>query len=305
MKLVFFRGSEPNFGDELSSWLMPKVFPDLLDDDERVLLLGVGSILVDSFSSDVLKVVFGSGYGGYSNAPEIDNSWDVVCVRGPLTAKRLGLHADIVAGDAALLIADHRPPSHCTGPVSFMPHFESIRRGNWQKVCKAAGINFIDPRWPVEKILDFIQDSSLIVSEAMHGIIVADALRVPWIALKSIDCRHHFKWNDWSAALDLNIEFERLEPSSFSEFFLMQHQTKLQKRGLTVSELGLSRPSLLAKFLGKLFSPIDIFLRSRSIRSLQLAAKRSPTLSNDLALAQASAKLHQAADRIRKAYGRT
>lgn len=64
-------------------------------------------------------------------------------------------------------------------PVSFMPHYESAMYGSWDKACELAGIHYIDPRWSVEKVLTEISASHKVVSEAMHGCIISDALRVP------------------------------------------------------------------------------------------------------------------------------
>ncbi len=47
MKIYTYRGEMPNFGDELNNWLLPKVFPNLFDDDDSRLFLGIGSILFD------------------------------------------------------------------------------------------------------------------------------------------------------------------------------------------------------------------------------------------------------------------
>src|SRR5205814_2371845 len=46
----------------------------------------------------------------------------------------------------------------------------------------------------------------LLVTEAMHGAVVADALRVPWIALRMYSKIDEFKWRDWCASLRLPYE---------------------------------------------------------------------------------------------------
>ena len=70
--------------------------------------------------------------------------------------------------------------------IGFMPHFESLARGAWAEAAAAAGITLIDPRGDPAAIIAAIGACRLLLSEAMHGVIVADAMRVPWIALRPL-----------------------------------------------------------------------------------------------------------------------
>src|SRR5690242_12985669 len=69
MKMFAYRGKHENFGDELNHWLWERLLPGFFDDDESQLFLGIGSILYDNFDPNMQKIVFGSGYGGYTNPP--------------------------------------------------------------------------------------------------------------------------------------------------------------------------------------------------------------------------------------------
>ena len=62
-----------------------------------------------------------------------------------------------------------------------------------------------------------IGDCRLLLSEAMHGVIVADAMRVPWIAMRPLVSVHRAKWLDWADTLDLRVRFQRLAASSLAE----------------------------------------------------------------------------------------
>lgn len=218
MKLCFYRGQAPNFGDELSPWLMPKVFPNFFDDDQSNLFLGIGSIIYDDFPPASHKIVFGTGYGGYTSIPDLTQNWSFYCVRGPRTARACNLSLDKVAGDTAILIHRYWPRrTSAATEYAFMPHWQSVDRGNWKAACELAGIKFIDPAWPVEDVLAAIETSKALVTEAMHGAIVADALRVPWIPVLPIHQAHRMKWYDWAEALDIDLQPHRLWPSSARE----------------------------------------------------------------------------------------
>ena len=221
MQLKFFRGARPNFGDELNLWMWPRLLPEFLDDDPSVIFIGIGSVLGLPYDTAARKVVVGTGYVPqyHSIVPNLKGpDWDVAFVRGPRTAHALGLDPKIALGDAAILMNSFRLHERRNPHlVGFIPHFESMERGNWSRVCDLAGITLIDPRNPVEHVMAQILDCKVIVCEAMHGAIVADAFRVPWVPVLPIDGVHRYKWFDWADAIDVDLRQNRLWPSSMAE----------------------------------------------------------------------------------------
>lgn len=135
-------------------------------------------------------------------------------MRGRLTAAALGLDADLGVGDGAILVRSCvARPARKARRISFMPHWESAADGQWAE----AGLHYIDPCDTVENVLTQIQESEVLVAEAMHGAIVADALRVPWIAVRPIQSPNRAKWRDWASALDLTLRWTRVSPSNALE----------------------------------------------------------------------------------------
>ena len=293
MKLFYYRGGRPNFGDELNPWLLPRVFPGLFDENESEVMLGIGSILYDFHPPGPRKIVFGAGFGGYTRPPKLDASWNVYCVRGPLTAKALFLPAELVAGDAALLIREHYTPHPVKRfDVSFMPHFHSLDRGQWEKVCKLADIRIIDPRLPVDDVLQMIAESKMLISEAMHGAIVADALRVPWIAMRPHDQAHHMKWHDWAGALNFQVRFQGVSASTLKEW-------RLARR--TLGRFANRFFGLLPRGVGE---AVDSHFTEHAAESLLRVAKEEPQLSKDSALQLGVERLCVAASSIASDYSR-
>ena len=92
-----------------------------------------------------------------------------------------------------------------------MPHIASARPG-WQLVCQELGYGYIDPRWSIEAILTAIRHSEVLISEALHGAIVADAMRIPWIAVQSNELILSLKWRDWCASIEVDYEPTYLLP---------------------------------------------------------------------------------------------
>ena len=213
MKLLYYQDSNGNFGDDLNLWLWPKLMPGVLDDDGRCLFLGIGSILSRRMNIPArpLKLAFGCGVG-YGEPPDIDERWKIYCVRGPLSAAALKLSPSIAVTDAAVLIRRFTPPLQAKKHRAiFMPHHRSLIRAQIQgvdlrRVCEDAGIFYVDPSVPVEEVLQAIAQTGVVIAEAMHVAIVADAMRVPWIPIRFYDHILDFKWKDWTSSLQLDYQ---------------------------------------------------------------------------------------------------
>jgi succinoglycan biosynthesis protein ExoV len=247
MKLYW--STKHNFGDSLNPWLWEKLLPGAFDDDSSVLLIGIGTILNHKIPVPGHKHVFGSGYG-YGWPPNVHTSeWTVHCVRGPRTAAKLGVSADLAITDPAVLIRRFVRPSSPTSEIVFIPHFESLDVGDWEIVCRLANISFVDPCDTIENVIDKIRAAKLVVAEAMHGAIVADAFRVPWIPVKPLIKKNENKWFDWFESVGLACQPQPLSPSSIEEGLKVRYS---RVREFAKEEL--FRRNLFDKFADK--SPI-------------------------------------------------
>lgn len=213
MKLYFFRRNDGigNFGDDLNAWLWPRVLGDVLDDDARVAFVGIGTLLNDALPERCghphLHIVFGSGVG-YAQPLRLQprETFRIEALRGPVSAQRLGVDPGLALVDPGLLLRRFAPPRDRPGRgVGFMPHVEQAMANGplWRRVCERARITYIDPRDPIEAVLDALGSIELLLSEAMHGAIAAEALGVPWIALRLSRDVLQLKWIDWCASLRL------------------------------------------------------------------------------------------------------
>jgi succinoglycan biosynthesis protein ExoV len=280
MKLTYFQGDPPNFGDELNATMWTHLLPSgLLDGCEDELFLGVGSILWDYLPKAPRKIVAGSGFGGYTAVPDVhDGKWDILWLRGPLTARALGVDPGLVITDAAVLLrATPLPPPARNVGIAFMPHVESIARGAWIEVCAAAGITFLDPRAPVDGLLAQIRGASLVITEAMHGAIVADAVRTPWVPVLPFHPTNRAKWDDWAQSLDIRLASVSLHASTLREAWVSR--TGFQATG--------RRSQLI--FDNTLIHPFNKIAMSRAVTALsRIAATSTPQLSSDIAIARAT-----------------
>jgi succinoglycan biosynthesis protein ExoV len=212
-------------------------------------------------------------------------------VRGPRTARGLGLPTALGLGDpASLLPLAGFVPARDGREIGFMPHFESAIRGAWPEACAAAGVFLIDPRDDPLAILAAIGKCRVLISEALHGVIVADALRVPWVAMRPLAAIHRPKWIDWAETLDLTIEFRALAPS-----------TALERAHLTA----LSRYHFGRSILRRRAGLLRGIARNRHIEqaahALGIAAAAPPQLSRRALLDQAQSRMMEAIASLRRA----
>jgi succinoglycan biosynthesis protein ExoV len=289
MILYRWQGAFSNFGDELNTVLWPRLLPDFFDDNPAIRFLGVGSVLDQRHGPESLKLVAGSGYGGYEPKARLDESWIIHWVRGPRTAATLGLPANLALGDPAILLPPALELAAAGGPeIGFMPHFESAARGAWQLAADQAGVRLIDPRDPPLDILAAIGRCKLLLSEALHGVIVADALRVPWVAIRPRVRVHRAKWGDWADTMELRPRFLGLPASTLSEW---------------VGGLPLGAWHRGRTWLGRQDRRLDTMSSERMIAragaALRLAAQVSPQLSTDRVLDRCQSRMLDAVQAIR------
>lgn len=209
MEIYYYKAKRGNFGDDLNMWLWPKLVPELYESDPDVLFVGIGTLLNKSIPAGRRKIVFGSGTG-YGDLPQVDDTYKFYCVRGPLTQRAMNLEEGVAITDPAILVqyvlSEANAANKLREGVAFMPHHASMRYVDWESVCASAEIRFISPEAPVEGTLQAIGGSELLLAEAMHGAIVADALRVPWIPVRFGRHINDFKWRDWTSSLGLSYK---------------------------------------------------------------------------------------------------
>ncbi|MBW9060688.1 polysaccharide pyruvyl transferase family protein, partial [Agrobacterium pusense] len=209
MKPYHWESHHGNFGDDLNLWLWDFLLPGLRDVHDDVMLVGVGTVLNDVLlPAKQRKLVIGSGYG-YGAVPDTSTEfWDIRCVRGEKTAAKLGLAPEKGIVDPAVMVTEMLdfkglPKLH---KKTFVPHWESAEFGMWETVCEPAGLTYLDPRGEAKAVIRAIAQSEFIVAESMHGAILADAFRVPWVAVSTSPSINSFKWSDWAGSVGVEYQ---------------------------------------------------------------------------------------------------
>jgi len=270
MKLNYYNVN--NFGDALNPLIFYKLLPNFFDNEPSTEFFGIGSIIGENMKKFKRKIIFSSGFA-YGKAPVIDSSFEMVCVRGPLSAKALKIEKELAITDGAALLREFNFPSlRKDYAFSFMPHFESEKKYPWKTLCAEIGINYVSPTADPMFIIDEILKSKVVVAEAMHFAIVADVLRVPWIAVKAYPGINDFKWHDWTQSLDMVYKPESLA-SLFEEASL---DKKLRQK--TANKLPAFVYSAMARsYVGYQ----DLYLKDATVRKFKKITNVAPQLSKD------------------------
>ncbi|AUS03989.1 polysaccharide pyruvyl transferase family protein [Pseudotamlana carrageenivorans] len=257
MKLVYYKSEIGNFGDDLNLWLWPQIFgPDFFQNNQDVAFFGIGSILIensnfiDQANSCHKKVVFGTGIRSINENIRIDHSWDIFFLRGPYSSLKLKGDLDHYIADAAYLIT--LLPQYITYletpkkyKTSFVPYFKSLDKVDWEVVCENLGWHLISPtNLTVEEFIIEVAASEMVISEAMHGTILADVLRVPWKRCRFFahiyegEKVSEWKWNDWllsigfseNTSVDATLKPKKGLKNRLQTFFKSKDLKKVCKR---------------------------------------------------------------------------
>jgi succinoglycan biosynthesis protein ExoV len=315
MKPYYWESEHGNFGDDLNLWLWDFLLPGFREVHPDVLLVGVGTVLNRALlPEEGRKLVLGSGFG-YGNLPDMHdrNLWDVRCVRGPLTAEKVGVPEDLGVIDPAVLVADMPEFTNLLKRYkqSFVPHWESAVAGLWPVVCAMAGLHYIDPRGEAKDVIRQIAQSELIVAESMHGAILADAFRVPWVAVSTSDSINSFKWRDWASTVGVEHNPRRVPISTRAEAIIKGARfwgVDYDRRGASAVAMEPEKIEegdvVVAQAAPKsgLRLAAKQVLAAPSTLALWQASRAAPQLSTDARLSERKARLYGVLESVRRDY---
>lgn len=198
---LFWHVGTPNFGDDINPGLFSLIADRpmrLRTNRDRPHFLGMGSILEKATAH---STVLGSGFLR-TPVDKVSTAARVVAVRGRLSREALGAGDEILLGDPMVLLDQVFRPAptkrHALGVVPHVSEVAAIRR------IAPAGLRVIDPSDSPWKVIEAIASCERIMSQSLHGLIVADALGVPnlWLAPSGSMAGGEFKFHDYFSTLD-------------------------------------------------------------------------------------------------------
>jgi pyruvyltransferase len=204
-----------NFGDYLSMIIVGEIIkqmnlsPNKNFKNNKKRLLALGSILHFAKNNDV---IWGSGINGTIDKSRYEfTKLDVRMVRGPKTKQFLqerGITVkNNVFGDPGLLLPILFPTwKKCPkkNKIIFIPHYNDIHL--YKKTPK--NIKLVSPLKYWKKITFEILSSELVLSSSLHGIIIAEAFKVPVHFLKPGGSENLFKYQDYYLGTGRKINYK-------------------------------------------------------------------------------------------------
>ncbi|WP_421762844.1 hypothetical protein [Ekhidna sp.] len=262
--LIFYKPKIKNFGDHLNELLIQAFDLNSLKHPT----LGIGSIVTNDFLNSVglsNREIFTLGSGCRSTEKIKNISFaDGSFVRGPLSSSVIDKGMPFISDGAYLIRQTDLFQSLVKTPktyhTSIIPYFRTSAYIDWQKFEKETGVHVIDPQIPqgIEHTLYEIAKSENIIAEAMHGAIVADILRVPWIQLDFLAANFEnkavntFKWTDWQKSIGLN-DCQAIDCGAYQKVIGTSKNYRLKNgylkviKGLNSSKLNRSINAFLTK----------------------------------------------------------
>lgn len=244
MNLIYYKSKEGNFGDDLNPFIWEKLLGDFATYPTELDFVGIGSIFDERLQDSInKKIIFGAGIRDFLFDPKnLNIVKELSFVRGPISAKATSL--DYITDTAyALALIKEYPlllKTQKKYKISYIPYFEQVEGLDWSLFKMMTGYNVILPNQDIETILSDIAASEKIITSAMHGAIVADILRIPWLRLKFAkqgnepSLTSELKWNDWMMSMgitkcfeinsDLNINLKCGKLSSFIKILLLKRK---------------------------------------------------------------------------------
>jgi len=186
---TYYFDAKPNFGDNIGPFIISKVSGNkTLNIRELPLKPNYAYCTVGSLLHSLAKPnchVWGSGFisDPADNIRRIkEKPLTVSALRGPISAdfaKKMGWGYCEVFGDPGLLMPKYLELEgvNTSDTITLIPHYSFAKN----HTVNPARFNVVYPWYPLEVVAKKINESKLVISSSLHGIILADAYRVPWI----------------------------------------------------------------------------------------------------------------------------
>lgn len=317
MDLYYHATRHGNFGDDLNLWLWDSLLPGWRDWDPQRVLVGVGTLLSSTLidrerGAERRYLVAGTGVGyGSGQLPDVSDAsrWDIRSLRGPRSARSVGLDETLGIVDPAVMLPtlpEFRSIERSGRPI-FIPHESTVERHDWARACADVGLDFVSPQGEAKQVIRRIAAAPVVLAESMHAAIIADAFRTPWVPVR---IGHKFllsKWLDWSESLEVPLHrIPPMFPALSAAFGRMRRVTrawrdhKRRQINQSGSGTGAKAPGGDGGRMLRLQTDLE---RHRVVPALKRSLERPRFLSRDACLQDRQGRYLEVLEGIRRDYG--
>lgn len=251
-----------NWGDDINIFMLRRVTTSFIIPfkayayPHSIGFRGISSYPIISAIGSVLHlikkqntIVWGSGLINENLVPSICPQ-KILAVRGPLTRKALlsqGYDCPEVYGDPALLLPYVYSPKKKQKKyrLGIVPHYVDFYKEELKKFIKDEEVLIISmfdyKKWT--DVIDQINSCEVVASSSLHGLIVAEAYKVPnvWVEIREPligDMSRRFKYHDFfmSIGLDRDVPY-RIDINTTKEDLINQSLMYKRAPGLSLRKL--------------------------------------------------------------------
>ena len=263
ISMSWTRVEHNNWGDDINIFMLRRVTNNYLMPFQayaypqgNIVFRGISSYTVVSAIGSVLHlikkqntIVWGSGLINENLLPPVQ-PYKILAVRGPLTRKVLlsqGYDCPEVYGDPALLLPYVYTPKKKRKRyiLGIVPHYVDYYKEEVKNFIKDEDVLIINmfnyKKWT--DVVDQINSCEIVASSSLHGLIVAEAYKVPniWVEIREPligDISRRFKYHDFflSIGLDRDVPYT-IDINTTKEDLLKQSRMYKRAPGLSLKEL--------------------------------------------------------------------
>ena len=228
---LYYSDFNSNWGDAVNKFFIESIAGRKVISSKRVYNLlgrheitGIGSILSSDLSN---KIIWGSGFikppSTYIQPPI-----KILALRGKLSGKLLessGIEDPGIYGDPALLFPEvYLPRIHKKYSIGIIPHYTELKRFKEnQDFINSKDIKIISPLVSNSNFLEMvnlINECEIIFSSSLHGLILADAYKIPSLRFSFKDnsiIGGDFKFEDYYSGVGIESH-DKFVMGSISDF---------------------------------------------------------------------------------------
>lgn len=216
---AFYYRQNSNFGDVLTPYLIKQLFGVHIHHcvwPKNCNFIGIGSVLekLDETPNDV--TIWGSGFmwdESISKKEYVITKQNILAVRGKLSAARLVKKEDprakdfisangTVVGDPGLLIK--APRVNKEYKLGFIPHYIDRSCELSARIKVLNNVHYINIMQDPSSFINEIAKCEYVISSSLHGVIAADALKIPNLHVQLSDkvLGKNYKFCDYYSVFD-------------------------------------------------------------------------------------------------------